>query len=102
MVVKRTSTEAGFDVSVPGKQRLIHSYHHKLHWKQQVSGEAARICQHDAVIQLQLLRAISLALEAVGFEHADPVALESFRAEVEECAGLLIGASPIQDRADTL
>ena len=36
-------------------------------------------------MQFLLTRSIALALEAVGFESADPVAVESFRAETEEC-----------------
>jgi hypothetical protein len=41
---------------------------------------------HDvSFFEAQLLRSISLSLSAVGFDSAQPHALEAFRAEVETC-----------------
>ena len=42
-------------------------------------------CADEIIIQSLLTRSVSLALEVVGFEFADPVAIESFRADVQEC-----------------
>ena len=85
--LKRTSTAAGHDTLAPSKHRIATSYHHhSLHWRQDLpAGVSSGICQDEAVIQSLLVHSIVLALESIGFEYADPVALESFRAGVEEC-----------------
>ena len=85
--LKRTSTEAGHDAPAPSKHRIATSYHHhSLHWRQDLpAGTSSGVCQDEAVIQSLLVNSIVLALESIGFEHADPVALESFRAGAEEC-----------------
>ncbi|MCJ1471437.1 hypothetical protein MMC13_000076 [Lambiella insularis] len=76
--LKRTSTTAGFDAPI------IALKHHSLHWQQKDAGLRSGICQDDEVLQTLLRRSIMLALDAVGFENADPIAIESFQAEVEE------------------
>lgn len=83
--LKRTSTIAGFDAPAINKHGLHSLKHHSLHWHQDGADLHSGICQDDEVMQSLLARSILLALEAVGFEHADPVAVESFKAEVEEC-----------------
>ncbi len=62
---------------------LVH--HHKIKWNLDRTGPLFSPCQDEEIIQSLLTRSISLALEAVGFEAADLVAIESFRAGVEEC-----------------
>ncbi len=44
--------------------------------------------QDDSLFQMQLLRSISIALAAAGFDGTEPLALESFRAATEECTPL--------------
>ena len=85
--LKRTSTDAGHDTPAPSKHHIATSYHHhSLHWRQELpAGISSGVCQDEAVIQSLLAHSIVLALESVGFQLADPVALESFRADVEEC-----------------
>lgn len=86
--LKRSSFDAGFDADFDApmpKQRRHHIQHHRIRWRQAVEGEAATTCQDNEAIQSLLSRSIGLALEAVGFERADPVAIESFRAAAEQC-----------------
>ena len=75
------------DLDAPPAKRqcsgLVHR--HKLKWNLESSGPLFWLCQDEEITQSLLTRSISLALEAVGFVAADPVAIESFRAEVEEC-----------------
>ncbi|MCJ1358148.1 MAG: hypothetical protein MMC33_008146 [Icmadophila ericetorum] len=78
---KRSSTDAGFDTFNSPKIRVKH---HKLHWKQPEPNYELSFCQDEEAIQQALSRSIGLALEAVGFEQADPLALESFRLLTEE------------------
>ena len=79
---KRSSSDAGFDTVYPSKLRVKH---HQLHWKQPEAKYEDSFCQDEEAIQKVLSRSIGLALEVVGFERADPVALESFRLLTEEC-----------------
>ena len=79
--LKRTATDAGHHEPAPSKRRV----HHSIRWQQDTAGLSIATSQDDELIQSLLSRSIVLALEAVGFERADPVAIESFRAEVEEC-----------------
>ena len=79
---KRSYSDAGFDTFYPSKQRVKH---HQLHWKQPDVKYEDSFCQDEETVQTVLSRSIGLALQAVGFERADPVALESFRLLTEEC-----------------
>jgi len=68
-------------VEQPGTHRLSHVQTRPAH---------VESAPQDAVfIQGQLLRSIATALAAVGFDSATPSALESLRAETEECKGLM-------------
>ncbi|MCJ1250711.1 hypothetical protein MMC30_007939 [Trapelia coarctata] len=78
--LKRTATDAGYNEPAPSKRRV----HHSLRWQQDTAGLSVATCQDDELTQSLLSRSIVLALEAVGFEQADPVAVDSFEAEVEE------------------
>ncbi|MCJ1393315.1 hypothetical protein MMC18_006187 [Xylographa bjoerkii] len=82
--LKRTSTDAGFDAPVPSKTRLTSVYHHSLSFRPDTTGQELGICQDNKAIQSLLSSSIVRVLEAVGFHEANPVAVESFRAEVEE------------------
>lgn len=76
---KRSATAAGFGES----KKLQHPQlrHHSLKWKQEIpSGEGS-----EETFEIQLRRAIALALAAVGYEHATPIALDTFRVNVEAC-----------------
>ena len=59
--------------------------HHQLKNTQQIPVDITAAAQDDEFFQMQLLRAISIALNAAGFAGVDPTALESFRALAEEC-----------------
>lgn len=82
---KRTSTTAEFETSVAKKQNRGTWRHHKTTWNLESSRRFDAPCQDDEAIQSLLSRSIGLALDAVGFEAAEIIALESFRAQVEEC-----------------
>jgi transcription initiation factor TFIID subunit 8 len=64
------------------KRRKVH---HQLLHKQPSEAGPLPGPQDHTFYGAQLIRAIGLALVAVGFESVKPTALESFRAEVEEC-----------------
>jgi hypothetical protein len=59
--------------------------HHRIKSNLDRNGPLFLPCQDGEVIESLLTRSISLALEVVGFDAVDPIAIESFRAEVEEC-----------------
>lgn len=59
--------------------------HHATNIRQELAVEALAGAQDDTFFEAQLLRALSLALAAVGFDSVKPTALEAFRAEVETC-----------------
>jgi transcription initiation factor TFIID subunit 8 len=84
-LVKRTSTEAEFDVPFAKKQNRGNLRHHKPVWDLQRTVRLASPSQDEEKIHVLLTRSLALALEVAGFEGADPTAMESFRAEVEEC-----------------
>lgn len=84
---KRNSTTADFDLPPAKKQHLRHVRHHKLTWQPDEAIRRQTSPQDEESAQALLARSIALALEAVGFEGVDPMAIESFRAEAEECAG---------------
>ncbi|MCJ1437728.1 hypothetical protein MMC27_007115 [Xylographa pallens] len=82
--LKRTSRDAGFDAPVHSKSCLTSIHHHSLSFRPDTVGRQLDICQDNEVIQSLLASSIVRALEAVGFHEAHPLAVESFRAEVEE------------------
>ena len=63
--------------------------HHTVRRQQQLAVESLSGAQDEDFFEVQLLRAISLVLAAVGFDSVKPTALEAFRAEIEECRLLL-------------
>ncbi len=82
---KRNSTTANFDLPPTKKQHFRHGRHHKLTWRPDEAIRRRLPAQDEESAQALLTRSIALALEAVGFQGADSVAIESFRAETEEC-----------------
>lgn len=83
--LKRNSTVADFPLPPSKKQQFRPGRHHKLIWVADGVIRRQEPPQEEESAQELLTRSITLALEAVGFQGADPVALESFRAETEEC-----------------
>ena len=83
--VKRTSTDAQFDIPFAKKQNRGGLRHHKPVWDLQRSARLAAPGQDEGKIQALLTRSLALALGAVGFAGAEPMAMETFRAAVEEC-----------------
>lgn len=59
--------------------------HHATNIRQELGLECLSGVHDESFFEAQLLRAISLALSAVGFDGVKPTALEAFRAEVETC-----------------
>ena len=80
-MLKRSSSTAGLDVP-PSKKQL---HHHGLKWRQDLPDHFEPPLQDGEAVHSLLTRALGLALEAVGFEGAEPIAMESFRALAEEC-----------------
>ena len=84
--LKRSSVDGGFDeLNFPSKKRIPLTRHHSLRWRPQSIENASEVCQNQEAVQSILSRSIALALDVVGFRHAEPTALESFRAHVEAC-----------------
>lgn len=83
--VKRTSTEAEFDVPFAKKQNRGNLRHHKPAWDLQKPARLASPSQDEEEIQTLLTRSLALALGVAGFEAAEPMAMASFQAEVQEC-----------------
>ncbi len=81
--LKRASP-SDIELTPPTKRQDRRKRHHALRYSQLHKGSAS-ITQDDSIIQNLLSRSVSLALDAVGFDGADPVAVESFRAQTEEC-----------------
>ena len=82
---KRTSTVADFNTPCPKRPNLALRHHHAPRWNSHVLKKYELPVQDQDVVQSLLTRSIGLALDAVGFSGAEPIAIESFRAEVEEC-----------------
>lgn len=64
----------------PPKRRRVHR--HQLHYKQAIEPD---VILSDGDARTLLMRSIAMALTAAGFEAAEPDAMETFRADVEEC-----------------
>ena len=62
------------------RQGTLHLHH--LRHRQEID---PNIVLSDDDAQQLLVRSLTVALTLVGFDGASPVALESFRSEVEEC-----------------
>lgn len=80
--MKRSLSSDTRDGQTAKRQR---TNHHSLRYKQQWHVDPSLTPQDELFFQSQLLRAIVVALSAVGFDSVKPTALEAFRAEVEEC-----------------
>lgn len=83
--LKRTSSIAEFDTPAAKKLNRGPLRHHRPLWDLQREQRLNMLWQDQEAPQSMLTRSIGLALHAVGFEAADPVAIESFRCDVEEC-----------------
>lgn len=86
--LKRSSTTADLEMPLAKKQNLGNLRHHQTTWDLCRLRELGPCLEEDSVHSL-LTRSIALALNAVGFEAAEPLAIESFGAEAQECRCLL-------------
>jgi hypothetical protein len=85
--LKRTLPQTGEPAAQasPSKRlRKPYAHHHSFQAYQEEILDQSTFFDRESIDQL-LRRSIGLVLRHDGFEIADPVALESFRAEVEEC-----------------
>ncbi|MCJ1482153.1 hypothetical protein MMC06_002315 [Schaereria dolodes] len=82
--LKRSSSDAGFDVLDSIHQAFKYDRHHALRWRE-TSPDNIPFSLDENQLHALLLRSIGLALEAVGFEGAELPAIESFKDEVKEC-----------------
>jgi hypothetical protein len=80
----KRQAESAFPQDVPPLKRH-RRVQHSIKYKQPYAAESVNGIQDEGAFQSQLFRAIGLALSAQGFDEAQPLALEAFRAEVEEC-----------------
>lgn len=86
----KRSSPTDFELTPPAKRQDQRKRHHALRYSQLPPNGTASTPQDDSIIQTLLSRSVSLALNAVGFDGADPVAAESFRAQAEECMPTII------------
>ncbi len=89
-LIKRSASMNDFDLPFVKKRNLVAS--HRLIIDENPPGLSSQdvTFNGDSQVELLLTRSIGLALEAVGFEASEPLALESFRLVVEECMRLHI------------
>lgn len=87
--LKRTSTTAGLKTPVAKKQNLGNLRHHQPTWDLCRLRKLGPPYLEEDLVHFLLTRSIALALNAVGFEAAEPIAIESFAAEAQECRCLL-------------
>lgn len=92
-MLKRSSSTAGLDIP-PSKKQL---HHHGLKWRQDLPDQFEPPLHDNDAVHSLLTRALGLALEAVGFKGAEPVAMESFRALAEECKLAHVHRYALQD-----
>ena len=83
--LKRSASPNDFDRPAAKKRNLGPLRHHEITWNFDGRGGPYVPYHSGDSVDSLLTRSISLALDAVGFEAADPLAIESFRQEVEEC-----------------
>jgi hypothetical protein len=83
--LKRMASETS-ELEAPASKRLRGNLlrYHSFQPYQETADQDSALLPQPAIDQL-LSRSISLVLSHDGMEMADPVALESFRAQVEEC-----------------
>ncbi|KAL8649541.1 MAG: hypothetical protein Q9226_005537 [Calogaya cf. arnoldii] len=82
--IKRSASMNDFDVPIAKKRKLTVS--HRLIIDKPSNDLVSRDVAFtgDAQVELLLTRSIALALQALGFEASEPLALESFRLAAEE------------------
>ncbi|KAL8805037.1 MAG: hypothetical protein Q9223_005436 [Gallowayella weberi] len=81
---KRSASAVDFDIPTAKKRNLATSHHSSTaRYSHGLKLEELAFNGNEEA-ELLLTRSIGLALEAVGFEAAEPLALESFRLAVEE------------------
>ena len=85
MNLKRSASAAGFHDLTSTKMRRTQTHLHKLRRRPVESISQVHAFQDHTHSQTLLERSIALALEAVGFDAAEPLALQSFRMLAEEC-----------------
>lgn len=71
------------------------THKHYIHHKQSISPHSA-IGEDE--VKSMLSRSVGIALQATGFDAADPVALESLRAAAEECTFSYSRSAPVKVR----
>ncbi|KAL8933009.1 MAG: hypothetical protein Q9216_006566 [Gyalolechia sp. 2 TL-2023] len=82
--VKRSSFAAGFDDQIATKRNKLYLSHHKTSGKINGVSKCGDATFADEGVKTLLTRSIGLALDVVGFEASEPLALQSFRVGVEE------------------
>lgn len=83
--MKRSSSAVNFDLPDLKRRNLAPIRRHKITCDID-GGNASELAFHDAgAAETLLTRSIGLALDVVGFDAAEPLALESFRVAAEEC-----------------
>lgn len=82
---KRLSSVAGFDDHVISKRRQELAIHHQITHGIDGACTTNEAALDNNVAESLLTRSISLALDVVGFDASEPLALDSFRVGVEEC-----------------
>ncbi|KAL8680893.1 MAG: hypothetical protein Q9186_002958 [Xanthomendoza sp. 1 TL-2023] len=84
LATKRSASVIDFDIPTAKKRILATSHQSKTTWDLHGLDLQDVTFNGNEEAELLLTRSIGLALEAVGFEAAEPLALESFRLIVEE------------------
>ncbi|KAL8959984.1 MAG: hypothetical protein Q9193_003237 [Seirophora villosa] len=81
---KRLSSVAGFEDHIISKRRQGLPVHHQIAHGTDGASITIEAALDDNLAESLLTRSISLALDVVGFDASEPLALDSFRVGVEE------------------
>ncbi|KAL8953401.1 MAG: hypothetical protein Q9183_007332, partial [Haloplaca sp. 2 TL-2023] len=85
---KRSSSAIDLNVPIVRKRTRVPLRHQKIHW----DFDDQKSFHDGTTPEALLTRSISLALNAVGFDGAEPLALESMRKTAEQCTFFLRSA----------
>ena len=92
---KRSILLSDFETSTAKRLQSHIRQHHNLKWSTESIANGKAFAQDHEAAEETLSRSITLALKAVGFERAEPVAIDALRQDAEECQSIQeISSSP--------
>ena len=87
--LKRNAAPSDFALPVAKRTHSRFRQHHHLKWSTEDIENSKAFDQDNESAEALLRRSVALALKAVGFEHAEPAAIEALQTDAEECVYIL-------------